>query len=219
MDWLMHLAGAVLAAAMAMTSLRSMRLLLLVAGVIGLAWLISVGVGAGWLIWVCLFVIINGVQIAIMIQGGRTGDMRAEERELLSYVLQVEDPTGQRRLLDLMRWRDVPAGETLIREGEADPPLVYLASGSGVVTVGGRAVSACGTGDFLGEMSLVTGQRASATVTAGEPMRIAVFDRDALRQLTRSAPELGSVLAKAINQSLAAKVVRMNRAEEDGRKP
>ncbi|MCL4672016.1 MAG: cyclic nucleotide-binding domain-containing protein [Sphingomonadaceae bacterium] len=214
MDWLIHLAGALLVASMVMTGLRPLRMLALAAGLAALAW--AVLGGAGWVVilWTGLFVLANAVQLAIMVQRGRTGDLRAEERELLGHVLGVEEPSGQRRLLDLMRWRDVAPGEVLIREGQGEPPLVYVATGAGQVRVGDRTVGACGSGDFLGEMSLVSGQRATASVIAESAMRVAVFDRDALRQLSSSAPELGSVIAKAINQSLAAKVVRMNRAGE-----
>lgn len=212
MDWLIHLAGALLVGAMVMTGMRALRFMALGAGAVALVWAVLTGGGWAAILWASLFVLVNAVQLAIMVQRGRTGDLRAEERELLGHVLGVQEPAGQRRLLDLMRWRDVAAGAVLIREGQAEPPLVYVACGTGEVEAGGRVVGTCSGGDFLGEMSLVSGQRATASVTAREPMRIAVFDRDALRQLSRSAPELGSVIAKAINQSLAAKVVRMNEA-------
>ena len=76
--------------------------------------------------------------------------------------------------------------------------------------VDGKAVGACGPGDFLGEMSLISGQTATATVTASEAMRVARFDREALAQLARAAPEVGRALDSALNRSLAAKVLRMN---------
>lgn len=48
--------------------------------------------------------------------------------------------------------------------------------------------------DFLGEMALISGQTATATVRAAEPMRVFRFDRDALAQLARTAPEVGRAL-------------------------
>lgn len=211
MEFLMHLAGALLVASMAMTSMRTMRMLALAAGLCALVWVLLAG--KGWLlaIWPALLVAVNGAQLAVMIQRSRTGDQREEERELLGHVLGIEEPAGQRRLRDLLRWRDVATGEVLIREGQADPPLVYIARGSGRVEHEGRPVGVCGAGDFLGEMSLVSGQRASASVVVSEPMRVAVFDRDALTQLSRSMPEVGNAIGKAINRALADKVMRMNR--------
>ena len=118
----------------------------------------------GWVIaiWPALLVAVNAAQLAAMIQRSRTGDQREEERELLGHVLGIEEPAGQRRLRDLLRWRDVAEGEVLIREGQAEPPLVYIARGIGRVEHDGRPVGVCGAGDFLGEMSLVSGQLAIA---------------------------------------------------------
>lgn len=211
MEFLPHLAGALLVGSMVMTSIRALRLVALAAGAAALGWVLLDGRGWDLAIWPALLVLVNAAQLASMIRRSRTGDQREEERELLGHVLGVEEPAGQRRLRDLLRWRDVPAGEVLIREGQGEPPLVYIASGAGRVEHAGRPVGLCGAGDFLGEMSMVSGQRASASVVVTEAMRVAVFDRDALAQLSRATPEIGEALARAINRALADKVVRMNR--------
>jgi len=211
-----HLAAALLVAAMLMTSMRRLRLLALGAGIVALLYVALIGPLAAVHLWLALFVLANAVQLAVLLYRSRTGDMAREARELLEHILRVEEPARQRRLLGLLRWRDVAAGEVLMRQGQASPPLAYIASGAAAIDDGGRPVGTCGAGDFLGEMSLVTGERATATVTASEPMRIAVFDRDALTQLARSAPEIGHAIDGALNRGLAAKVLRMNRAVAGG---
>lgn len=213
---LAHLAAVLLVAAMLMTSMWRLRLLALAAGIAALAHVGLRGAFAAWHVWLALFVIANAVQLAVLLYRSRTGDMGREERELLEHVLRVEEPARQRRLLGLLRWRDIAAGEVLMRQGQASPPLAYIASGTAAIDHGGRSVGTCGAGDFLGEMSLVSGERATATVTASEPMRIAVFDREALAQLARSAPEIGHAIDGALNRGLAAKVLRMNRAAASG---
>lgn len=212
MDWVFHLAGALFAAAAAMSSTRRLRWLVTAGCVAALVWLSSRGGPVSAMIWVGAAGLANGVQLAGMLRRTRMGMMRQEERELLDHILRIEEPGHQRRLLDIMRWRDVAEGEVLIRQGQAEPPLIYIAAGSGIVEHDSKRVGGCSKGDFLGEMSLVSGQRASAWVIAAEPMRIAQFDRDALAQLAHSAPEIGRALAAALNQGLAAKVQRMNAA-------
>jgi CRP-like cAMP-binding protein len=207
-----HLAAALLVAAMLMASMRRLRLLALGAGLVALLHVALTAPLAAMHLWLALFVLANAIQLAVLLHRSRTCDMGREERELLEHVLRVEEPTRQRRLLGLLRWRDVTAGEVLMRQGQASPPLAYIASGTAVIEHEGRQVGTCGAGDFLGEMSLVSGERATATVTAAGPMRIAVFDRDALVQLARSAPEIGHAIDGALNRGLAAKVLRMNRA-------
>jgi len=223
MDILIHLAAALLVAAMVMTTLRRLRVVALAAGLLAVSGLALSGGQVSAILWAGLFVLVNAVQLAVMLYRSRTGDMRTEERELLEHVLRIEEPARQRRMLDLLRWRDVAAGEMLIREGQAEPPLVYVASGNGLIDHGGRTVGTCGPGDFLGEMSLISGQRATASVIVQDAMRVAIFDRDALALLSRTAPDIGSALAGALNQGLAAKVMRMNRAalagEQDENRP
>ncbi len=207
---MLHFAAALLVVAMLMTSMRRLRWLALAAGLAAVGHAAIEGAFAAFHGWLLLFIAVNACQLAVLLHRSRTGDLRREERALLEHVLQVQEPASQRRLLGLLRWRDVPTGEVLMRQGQASPPLAYIASGSAAISHQGRDVGTCGAGDFVGEMSLVTGEKATATVTAAEPMRIAVLDRDALAQLARSVPDIGHALDGALNRGLAAKVVRMN---------
>lgn len=211
-----HSSYILLIASMLMTSLRNLRILALLSGLVAMVHFSLMGDTAS-LAWEVAFVLTNGLQLCILIYRSRTGDLSPEEQSLLNHVLKVEDPMNQRRMLGLLRWRDVPAGEVLIRQGQANPPLAYIASGAASIEHDGQLVGVCGEGDFLGEMSLVSGERATATVVVTNAMRIAVFDRDALAQLTRSSPDIGNALDAALNRGLAAKVLRMNVAAAGSR--
>ena len=97
-----------------------------------------------------------------------------------------------------------------MRQGDRAPPLIYVAQGTATITHNGKLVGTCSAGDFLGEMSVISGEKASATVTAGGGMRIAIFDRAALGEMVRHVPELGCAIDGALNRSLASKLLRMN---------
>lgn len=189
-------------------------MLAVAAGTLGIAYFaIEDGLGAAVLL-ASVFTLINGVRLYELIHRARTGAMTREERELFEHVMRIEEPTQQRRLRDLMVWSDVEPGKLLIRQGEVDPPLIYIASGRASIERDGAVVNACGAGEFLGEMSHISGDRASASVTVTHDMRIATLDRDALAQLARSLPEVGKALDGAFNRSLAVKVLRMNDGPE-----
>lgn len=151
-------------------------------------------------------------QIAAIHRRTRKGTMTAEERALIEQVLQVEEPAQQRRLLDVIEWRDAEPCEVLMRQGQAAPPLVYIASGRVEVEHDGLPVGSCGEGDFLGEMSLVSGEAASATVKVALSARIAVFDREGLQRLMDGLPEMARALDHTLNKGLAGKIKRMNKA-------
>lgn len=214
-DNILLMAGAVLLVVSALAPrVRLIRFFGLLAGIafaIHFAW--NPG-GGSWLVFAILFALANGVQLAMLEYRARSGKMLDDERELFEQVMRIEEPSKQRRLLDVIEWQDVSAGAELMQQGQSQPPLIYVAQGSAVIEVDGKQVGACGPGDFLGEMSLISGQTASATVRAGEQMRIAHFDRDAMAALARGVPEIGKALDGALNRSLAAKVMRMNQAAQ-----
>lgn len=202
----------ILVVAMAMGSLRNIRLMTLFAGVAGtlhfalndgMAWSTSLTV---------LLTLVALLQVVLQHQRAKRGFTSVDEQRLIEDVLQVNEPADQQHLLDLLEWRELAPGDTLVRQGQAEPPLVYIASGHARVTHDDREVGSCGPGEFVGEMSVVAGDSASATVTSTEAMRVALIDRDGLLVLTRGVPEVGRAFDRALNRGLSAKVRRMNDA-------
>ena len=203
-------AGLTLVVAMIPHQVRHIRLFCLLAGVLATAaFVYADGLGVGFSIS-ALFVIVNAARLYELRHRARSGVMTREERELFDHVMKIEEPSQQSRLRDLMIWEDVKAGTRLIKQGQLDPPLIYIASGRAEIERDLAIVSECGAGEFLGEMSHVSGEKASATVTVTQDMRMARLDRDALGQLAKSLPEIGKAVDRAFNRSLAVKVLRMN---------
>lgn len=201
-----------LVAAMLSTAIRRLRLLALVAGLLFLVHFLLVDrtwLAAGLAL---LFLLANGFRLIVLARRARDGKIIEDERELFDHVFGVQDPANQSRLRDLLAWKDVAAGAVLMEQGQPQPPLIYIAQGSARISHAGQDIGVCGAGDFLGEMSVVSGNVASATVIATKDMRIAEFNRDGLGELVRSVPEIGKALDVALNRSLAAKVLRMNQS-------
>lgn len=207
-------AGIALIAAMIPHQVRLMRLLLLVGGFFAVLHFAFAGdVGTGLMLSIA-FLAVNAARLYQLWRRARTGSMTSEEQELFDHVMKIEDPSKQNRLRDLMEWRDVEVGEILIEQDQLDPPLIYIASGRAAIEKNGVLVSECGPGEFVGEMSHISGEGATATVKVAHPMRMARLDRDALAQLSQSLPEIGRAVDSAFNRSLAVKVVRMNKSTQ-----
>lgn len=194
---------------------RLMRVLLTISGIGGVLYFaLQEELGYG-LPLAALFLAINAARLFQLWSRARNGSMTREEQELFDHVMRIEDPSKQNRLRDLMQWRDMDVGEVLIEQDQIDPPLVYIATGRASIKRDGQLVNECGAGEFVGEISHISGEGASATVTVVLPMRMAQLDRDALAQLSRSLPEIGRAVDSAFNRSLAVKVIRMNEAIEE----
>ena len=205
-----HLSYVLLIASMMMTSLRRLRILALGSGVAAMLHFTLQTKDSASLVWETLFVLANAAQLLILLYRSRGHDLRPYEHELLDQVLRLYDPANRRRLLALLHWRDAEVGEVLITQGDQEPPLIYIASGAAAIEHDGQQVGVCGQGDFLGEMSLVSGTSASASVVVANRMRIALIDRRALEGAARQSPEIGNAFDSALNRGLAAKVLRMN---------
>jgi len=204
------IAGIALVAAMVPHQVRLMRLLLLVGGIFAVLFFAFAGNVGLEIAFAILFVVVNAARLYQLWNRARSGSITSEERELFDHVMQIEDPSKQSRLRDLMQWRDAKVGDVLIEQDQLDPPLIYIATGRVSIRRDGQLISECGAGEFLGEISHISGEGASATVTVVHPMRFAKIDRDALAQLSQSLPEIGRAVDNAFNRSLAVKVVRMN---------
>jgi len=99
---------------------------------------------------------------------------------------------------------DIPAGKVLAREGERGREFFVLLEGSAQVNRDGRDVAALGTGDFFGEIALVTDKARVATVTATSPTRVLVITDRAFRELLRNSPEIQGKVLEAVADRLAA---------------
>jgi CRP-like cAMP-binding protein len=95
---------------------------------------------------------------------------------------------------------DVPAGETLVSEGDFAYQFFVVEHGQAEVTVDGERVNDLGPGDFFGEVGLMLTGRRTATVKAVSAMTLlTLFDQN-FRTVEQRYPEIAQRLRKAISQ-------------------
>jgi len=116
-------------------------------------------------------------------------------------LLAALDDVSRRRLASVAREQTFAAGESIIRQGEAGSSLFVIEEGRVAVSVldgGGTAapLAELGPGDFFGEMSLLTGEPRSATVTAVVETRIVSIDKEAFRPCLAAEPRLAESLER-----------------------
>jgi CPA1 family monovalent cation:H+ antiporter len=93
---------------------------------------------------------------------------------------------------------DLPPGRTLTKEGAAGHEFVVLAEGEAEVRRNGRRINRLGSGDFLGELALVTGRPRTATVTTTSDTRLLVITATSFRKLMRDAPSIQAKILDAV---------------------
>jgi CRP-like cAMP-binding protein len=96
--------------------------------------------------------------------------------------------------------RTFAAGEALVSEGEPGESMFVIESGQVAVKVGGETVADLFAGDFVGEMSLLTGAPRNATVTAVEPVAAYEIRKHVLAPVLAEAPTLVDRLAETMER-------------------
>jgi CRP-like cAMP-binding protein len=76
--------------------------------------------------------------------------------------------------------------------------MFVIVSGRADVTIAGGLVRSLGPGDFVGEMSLLTGERRAATVVASEPCRLMEMTTEAFRGFVVAKPEVFNAMEPAV---------------------
>lgn len=99
---------------------------------------------------------------------------------------------------------DLPAGKTLIREGETGREFFVLIEGTAEVTrSGSTGAKTMGPGDFFGEIALISKAPRSATITTTSPVRALVITDRAFRHLLEHSPKIQIGVLTALAERLA----------------
>lgn len=101
---------------------------------------------------------------------------------------------------------DLEAGRTLTKQGARGQEFVVIADGAAEVVRNGKRVNSLGSGDFLGEISLITQSPRTATVKTTAPSRLLVINASDFRRLLRRTPSLQEKVLEALAERLPPEV-------------
>jgi CRP-like cAMP-binding protein len=93
---------------------------------------------------------------------------------------------------------EVPADYALTTEGASGQEFVVIVDGAADVEQDGRVVNMVGSGDFVGEIALVTDSPRTATVRTTRPTRALVVTRRDFRALLQRVPSIEQKVQDAL---------------------
>jgi hypothetical protein len=204
------LVGAVLAPA-----LHPMRLLIAGAALLGLVRaLVWTGdlVTAGWM---ALLLAISLALVARTLWENGSVRFNAEERAMIDRLFAELPRARARHLLDQGLWLSGKEGDVLTRETEPVDHLYYLAEGEARVLTLDRLVGICRAGDLIGELTVLSGETASATVILNTPARFWCAPADNLRPYVEAHDDIRRAIEHGFATVLKAKLRASNRLIAD----
>lgn len=205
-----HASYLLLIVSMLMTRMSLLRVLAVGSGLLSITYsvLIRDFVSATWEV---IFVAVNLGQLGLHAYRNRMSRFTPDERLFRDAVVPLLDPAMARALLDIGQWRDAGAGVELIRHGELVSHMLFIADGLASVRVHDHIVSHAGPGTLSGEISVLTGMPATASVITQRPTRYLAFERHALQKLMRREPEIERAIDQCFRTGMRQ---RLNAANE-----
>lgn len=149
------------------------------------------------------------------LRADRDARFSPEEAAFLKGPLAKLPRSSARHLLDQGFWLSGDEGDVLTRENEPISHFYYLAAGDARVISEGRQVGLCRSGDLIGEVTLFSGEQASATVELAGPARFWCAPADKLRAYLAEHEEIRRGLEQGFTAALRAKLRASNRRIAD----
>lgn len=139
-------------------------------------------------------------------------DIGLDTRRLIERLdlLAALDPAQLDLVAKLLRPRFTVPNERIIRAGARGDAVYFIASGAVEVRLPARRVR-LGSGEFFGEMALVTGQLRQADVLALSYCRLLVLRKADFDRFIAANPDAGAVIERVARERLA-----MNRDDSGG---
>ena len=153
---------------------------------------------------------VNIFQIAVLLLERQEVFLNEKEKWLHSHVFSNFTPGEFRRLLKAAESRSPQNGKTLIIEGDEDGDLLLIIRGTCSVDLSEDFKAPLNIGDFVGEMGLLTGKAASATVIAQEDVEYLAWKRSTLQRLLNRTPSLQAAMRHTLSYHLTEKITRMS---------
>jgi hypothetical protein len=204
-----HLASILTMAAYLLKDILWLRLLTILSCFAGIAFNFIVPTTPLWTViyWNILFAIINIVQVAIIIKQRSGVHFTEEEKELHDTLFKNFAPFEFMKLMRVGKWLEAKQGEILATEQKPIDSVMLIYNGMVGVETEGKEVARLKDGNFIGEVSFITGGAATATVKALQPTRYVAWPKEAISQLLNRNPSMRFAMQAMLSTDLSKKLM------------
>ena len=157
--------------------------------------------------WNILFLAINLFWIIVIIRQRQPPKMEAQEQRLYDQVFQRSCTAKEMlKLLSVARQETLQRGVNLVAKGSDSRDLFLIEEGYAEVVTPGNEIIRLGNGDFVGEMSFLTGLPPITDVVADSQIKFYRWSKSDLEKLYETRVELRAAMNEVIARDLTRKL-------------
>lgn len=160
--------------------------------------------------WETLFSLVNLFQL-FMIAYERYFIRFSPEEKKIRQLFSKFSPLQFKKLLKTGAFKNYNPGDYIIKHGQKVELLSIICTGTTDIINNEKILASCGPGAFLGELSFMSGNPATADVKATSNCLCICWDQKNLRKLLEKDEDIFIRLQITFNEELARKVVMTNR--------
>ena len=155
--------------------------------------------------WNSLFVMVNIIQIIIIYRERQQLEIPEEVQDIYDTIFY----TNTNRQF-LYFWDQGKAGfvenKTIIKAGDIQKDLMLVLNGTAEVKRDATVIAQLERGQFIAEISYITGKTASADVVVKERLSYMIWDRETLDNLRKTKPAIMDKLDRILTLDMADKL-------------
>jgi hypothetical protein len=186
-----------------------LRSLAIASGVVGVFFNYLVSFGPMWIpiMWLTVFICINGYRIVGIFLERRSISFNDEELELYETVFQNFTSLEFMKLMRIAEWRSANIGYKFAEQGDVLAGLTLLFNGEVSIERDGKQLGLGRDGSMIGEMSFIKGGSANASVLANCKCRFVYWPKDNLSALLTRNPSMDIAMKHVFSLDLTRKLV------------
>jgi len=205
-SWIViHLAYLITFIALAIRDVLFLRIILSFANLLQVIYQYGFNENPDIAIWNALFLTINIIQVVKLMKERSPVKIPDEIEDI--YRTKFSDMTHREFLYfwSLGRQKDV-IDSSIIKEGEYQKNLFLILSGNATVSRDNRVIATLNRPEFVGEISFITREPASANVDAQGKLYYINWEQDELRRLKMKNSSFWTKLNQCLGEDLAKKI-------------
>ncbi len=205
-----HLAFGLIAFSFLVKDILWLRVVSILASLFSVFYNYTIPVDPMWLAinWNIVFIAVNLYHVAVIIYEKRPIKMAPKDKELYETLFNEMTPVEFLKITKIASWQTFLSGEKIIRYGSPVTDLILIYNGTVDVDVSNKIVAELKDGQFIGEMSFLTGKPATATCIVKHDTECLVWKQPEFKELLKRNPSLYFTIQSLLSAQVSNNLVK-----------